>query len=43
MDELEPLIFSVLIDRLFLTEDGSVKIRLLNGIEVEETLTKEVA
>ena len=42
LEELEPLIFTVLIERLFLTEDGSIRIRLQNGLEVEETLTAEV-
>ncbi len=41
-EELDPLIFSVLIDRLYLTADGSIRIRLQNGLEVEETLTTEV-
>jgi hypothetical protein len=41
-EELDPIIFSVLIDRLYLTADGSIRIRLQNGLEVEETLTTEV-
>jgi hypothetical protein len=42
MDELDPLIFSVMIDRLFLTADGTIRIRLQNGLEVTEKLTTEV-
>ena len=42
LEELDPLIFTALIDCLFLTEDGSIRIRLQNGVEVEETLTVEV-
>jgi Site-specific recombinases, DNA invertase Pin homologs len=42
IEELDPTIFSVLIDRLYLTADGSIRIRLQNGLEVEETLTAEV-
>lgn len=41
-EELDPIIFSVLIDRLYLTSEGSIRIRLQNGLEVEETLTAEV-
>ena len=42
MDELDPLIFTALIDRLFLTAEGNVRIGLRNGLEVAETLTTEV-
>ena len=42
MEELDPLIFNTLIDRLFLTAEGNVRIRLRNGLEVAETLTTEV-
>lgn len=42
MDELDPLIFTTLIDRLFLTADGAIRIRLKNGLEVTEKLTAEV-
>ena len=41
MDGLDPLIFTVLIDRLRLTADGNVRIRLRNGLEVTETLNAE--
>ena len=41
-EELDPIIFSVLIDRLYLTAVGSIRIRMQNGLEVEETLTTEV-
>ena len=42
MDELDPFIFTVMIDRLLLTADGTIRIRLLNGLEVTEKLTTEV-
>ena len=42
MAELDPLIFTVLIDRLFLTAEGNVRIRLRNGMEVTEALAPEV-
>ena len=42
MEELDSRIFTVLIDRLYLTADGNVRIRLRNGLEVTETLTTEV-
>jgi hypothetical protein len=42
MEELDSRIFTILIDRLFLTADGNVRIRLRNGLEVTETLTTEV-
>ena len=42
VDELDPFIFSVIIDRLFLTADGTIRIRLQNGLEVTEKLTAEV-
>ena len=42
LEELDPLIFTVLIERLFLTADGNVKIRLRNGLEVKESLATEV-
>ncbi len=42
IEELDPIIFSVLIDRLYLTADGNIRIRLQNGLEVEEALTTEV-
>ena len=41
IDGLDPLIFTVLIDRLRLTADGNVRIRLRNGLEVTETLNAE--
>ena len=42
MAELDPLLFTVLIERLFLTAEGNVRIRLWNGMEVTEALTSEV-
>lgn len=42
IEELDPAVFSVLIDRMYLTAEGSIRIRLRNGLEVEETLKTEV-
>ena len=42
MNELDPLIFTVMIDRLFLTANATIRIRLQNGLEVTEKLTAEV-
>lgn len=42
MEELDSRIFTVLIERLFLTADGNIRIRLRNGLEVTEPLTMEV-
>ena len=36
LEEITPELFEVLVDRLFLTADGKIKIRLLNGLEVTE-------
>lgn len=38
LDEIEPELFENLIDRVFLTADRQVKIRLINGLEVTEPL-----
>jgi len=43
LETVEPDIFAMLIDRLLLTAEGTVKIRLLNGLEVTEELRKAVA
>ena len=43
LDTVAPSIFTLLIDRLLLTADGAVNIRLLNGLEVTEELGKAVA
>ena len=42
LDEIEPELFENLIDRIFLTADRQIRIRLINGLEVTETLEKEV-
>ena len=42
LDEIEPEMFENLIDRIFLTADRQIKIRLINGLEVTEPLEKEV-
>ena len=42
LDEIEVELFENLIDRIFLTADSQIKIRLINGLEVTETLEKEV-
>lgn len=42
LDEIEAELFEKLIDRIFLTADRQIKIRLINGLEVTETLEKEV-
>ena len=38
LEEIEPEVFSMLIDRLILTEDRQVRIRLINGMEVTEII-----
>ena len=38
LEEIEPELFDNLIDRLALTADGAVKIRLINGLELTERL-----
>ena len=43
LDEIEPELFENLIDRILLTADRQVKIRLINGLEVIEPLEKEAA
>jgi len=43
LDEIEPELFEMLIDRLSITADGQVKIRLINGLELTESLRKEAA
>ena len=43
LDEIEPELFDNLIDRLAFTEDGQVKIRLINGLELDEHIEKAVA
>ena len=43
LDEIEPELFDNLIDRLMLTADGAVKIRLINGLELSECIKKEAA
>lgn len=42
LDEIEAELFENLIDRIFLTAGRQIKIRLINGLEVTETLEKEV-
>ena len=43
LEEIEPELFEMLIDRLSITADGQVKIRLINGLELTESLQKETA
>lgn len=43
LEEIEPELFEMLIDRLALTADRQVKIRLINGMEVTEHLERTVA
>lgn len=43
LEEIEPELFEMLIDRLMLTADRQVKIRLINGLEVIEPLEGTVA
>ena len=43
LDEIEPELFENLIDRIFLTANRQVRIRLINGLEVTEPLEKEAA
>ena len=43
LDEIEPELFEMLIDRLSITADGQVKIRLINELELTESLRKEAA
>ena len=42
-EEIEPELFEMLIDRLALTSDRQVKIRLINGLEVTEPIERTVA
>lgn len=43
LDEIEPDLFEMLIDRVALMADRQVKIRLINGMEVTEHLERTVA
>ena len=43
LEEIEPELFEMLIDRLALTADRQVKIRLINGLEVTEPIERTVA
>ena len=43
LDEITPELFGTLIDRIFLTADRQVKIRLVNGLEVAEPLGEGTA
>ena len=43
LEEIGPDLFETLVDRLALTADGQVKIRLLNGLELVEPLERTVA
>ena len=43
LEEITPELFGILIDRLFLTADRQVKIRLVNGLEVIEPLGEGAA
>lgn len=43
LEEIEPELFEMLIDRLALTSDRQVKIRLINGLEVTEPIERTVA
>lgn len=43
LEEIKPELFEMLIDRLLLTADRKIKIRLINGLEVTETLEGTVA
>ena len=42
LETIAPELFTLLIDRIMLTADGSVRIRLLNGLEFTEELRKSV-
>ena len=42
LDEIKPELFEMLIDRLMLTADKHVKIRLINGLEITEPLERAV-